>query len=173
MNRTSAHALLESLEAYDLYELDILAESNPTLVRTADEHGFYPLHKVAWFGDVELANRLLDLGAQVDARNFGGNTPLHLAAFRGHMAMIRLLLTRGADVDALDGGGRTALFGAVFDANEPVGLLLLSCGARFGDAEGGRLLLAAKERRLDGLAEALLDAGAKPSDDDPNRAATR
>lgn len=168
MNRTSSLAFLESLEAYDLYELGILVESNPTLARTADEHGFLPLHKAAWAGDEELAGRLLDLGAHMDARDSGGNTPMHLASFRGHMAMIRLLLARGADVDATEGAGHTALFAAVHDGNEPTALLLLSCGARFGVAEGGRLLLAARERRLNGLAEALADAGAKSSakDDD-------
>lgn len=146
-----------------MYEIGILVESNPTLARTADEHGFVPLHKAAWAGDAELAARLLDLGARVDSRDAGGNSPLHLASFRGHMAVVRLLLARGADVDARDGTGRTALFASVFDGNEAVALLLLSFGARFGDAEGGRLLLAATERGLAGLTGALIEAGAKSS----------
>ena len=163
LNRTSAHAFLESLEAYDMYEIDMVAESNPEFARTADEHGFVPLHKAAWAGDADLAARLLDLGARVDARDAGGNTALHFAAFRGRMAVVRLLLGRGADVDARDGGGRTALFASVFDGNEAVALLLLSSGAKFSDAEGGRFLLAARERRLNGLVAALIDADAKSS----------
>ena len=173
MNQTAALAILDAVEPYDLFELGVLVESNPALARTADANGFLPLHKAAWAGDEELAARLLDLGAEADARDPAGNTPLLLAAHRGHTAMIRLLLARGASVNARDGGERTALFASVFDRNEPVGLLLLSCGARFGDAEGERLLLAAKERNMAGLVEALLRAGARPPADGPNRAVSR
>ena len=160
MNRMTVHAFLDSVEPYDIYELGILVESNPSLVNSPNEHGFFPLHMVAWIGDVELVGRLLDLGAHVDDRDAGGNTPLHLAAHRGHMAVIRLLLARGADVDARDGAGHTALFAAAHNGNEVVALTLLSHGACLfpGRPEGVQMLHAAAGNGMMGLVEAMLDA---------------
>lgn len=54
-------------------------------------------------GHLELANLLLQHGAQVNVRDKVGRSPLHQAASGGHDAMVSLLLNQGADVGAQDG----------------------------------------------------------------------
>jgi ankyrin repeat protein len=51
-------------------------------------------------GDLEMARRLLDAGADVNARDRFGSTPLELSAWRGFRDVVDLLLDRGAAVPA-------------------------------------------------------------------------
>ncbi len=57
--------------------------------------------------------RLLELGADVDVRNYKGKTGLHYAAKAGFLTVINLLIEKGATIDALDNNGETALFEAI------------------------------------------------------------
>ena len=50
---------------------------------------------------------LLDRGANIEARNGGGQTPLHLAVANTEPYMAEVLLDRGADIHALDGNSKT------------------------------------------------------------------
>ena len=58
--------------------------------------------------DPALVRRLLDLGADVEARDQQAG-PLHLAAGAGHLGVIECLLGAGIDVNCLDGSGETPL----------------------------------------------------------------
>jgi ankyrin repeat protein len=77
-----------------------------------------PLHSAAAGGHLEAARRLLDAGADPDARQSQGFAALHSAAERGDAALTRLLLAHGADVRAttLDGLDVRALAEASGDA---------------------------------------------------------
>ncbi len=55
----------------------------------------------------EVAEILLDRGADVDARDRFGDTPLHAAAEEGNRRLVEVLLAYGADSDARNGDGRT------------------------------------------------------------------
>ena len=57
--------------------------------------------------------RLLELGADIDVRNYKGKTALHYAAKAGFLKVINLLIEKGATIDALDNSGETALFEAI------------------------------------------------------------
>ena len=64
-------------------------------------------HKFLSHKNVELAEKLINAGAQVNA--FGGpshSTPLHLAASYEDTDMVRLLLEYGADPYKKDGDGK-------------------------------------------------------------------
>lgn len=71
-----------------------------------------PLHSAVAQPDaglaLELARRLVDAGAAVDAEQAGGWRPLHQAAAHGHCELVELLLARGADPTATSDGGKTA-----------------------------------------------------------------
>jgi len=60
-------------------------------------------------GDLERVKKLLDRGADIDARGNDGLTPLHCAAFEGHPDVVKLLVEMGADIDARDKDGKTPL----------------------------------------------------------------
>ena len=57
--------------------------------------------------------RLLELGADIDVRNYKGKTALHCAAKAGFLRVIELLIKKGATIDAPDNSGETALFEAI------------------------------------------------------------
>ena len=61
----------------------------------------------------EEVQRLLDLGADIDVRNYKGKTALHYAAKAGFLKVINLLIEKGATVDATDKEGETPLFEAI------------------------------------------------------------
>ena len=54
----------------------------------------------ACYGQVDEVRRLLDLGADVNERDWLYQTPLHLAAKFNRMEVVRLLVGRGANVTA-------------------------------------------------------------------------
>jgi hypothetical protein len=73
-------------------------------VNCVDDRWDSPLHLVARLGvphvTTELAQLLLDNGADVNARRCGGYTPLHYAASGSDAPLVALLLARGADFEA-------------------------------------------------------------------------
>ncbi len=79
-------------------------------------------------GDVELVEKLLKSGADVNVVNEELETPLHLAAGGGHLGLVELLIKHGADVNAQDSEGRTPLCIATAN-NDVVVELLLKHGA--------------------------------------------
>jgi len=78
-------------------------------VDAANRQGFTALHVAAQEHAIEVMDQLLQAGADVDARNFYGNTPLWVAVFnsRGRGEAIELLLRNGADPDAINHAGRS------------------------------------------------------------------
>ena len=67
------------------------------------------LHWAVWDGDAGKISRLLEEGADPNARNKDGLTPLHCAAGHGNPATIAALIEAGADPDARDENGYTLL----------------------------------------------------------------
>jgi ankyrin repeat protein len=65
--------------------------------------------------DVHRLRQLLDLGADVNARDARGNSPLMLAGAYAGPDTMRLLLDRGAEVNATNAAGATALMRAASD----------------------------------------------------------
>ena len=70
--------------------------------------------EAAFHGHLAICRLLIDKGAQVEARNFGGSTPLHYAASQGHIEIVRLLCDRGADVEARNINGWRPLHWAAY-----------------------------------------------------------
>jgi len=74
-----------------------------------DEQGYTALHYACYYHwDARVAERLLDRGADPNAKTFGLETPLHLASYAGLTGQIRLLKERGADGEARTKKGETA-----------------------------------------------------------------
>lgn len=67
------------------------------------------LHAACYDGRADIAELLLQLGADVDAREVNGRTALHDAANNGHLEVIDVLLRHGARLDAEDSQGMTPL----------------------------------------------------------------
>jgi ankyrin repeat protein len=78
---------------------------------------------------LELATRLLDQGASLDARDRLGAKPLSHAAKAGHLQMVDLLLARGAPIDARNLAGSTALYFAAEGSHIAIAQRLIERGA--------------------------------------------
>lgn len=88
------------------------------------------LHSAALGGNVDMLRLLLELGANPNVEDIGGQTPLHLVAAIHPPEMTRLLLDARADPNArVKGHGLTALHLATLAGNNDAVLHLLDHGA--------------------------------------------
>ena len=87
------------------------------------------LYEAAEVGDLTEVKRLLERGAEIDARNGDSRTPLHAACYDGHLEVVRLLLSGGAKIGARDNDGETPLHRASRSGHSEVVVELLSGGA--------------------------------------------
>lgn len=80
-------------------------------------------------GNTEVAQKLLEQGADVNASHPDGGTSLIKAAARGHHDTVRALITAGARVDGKDAEGWTALAWAAEFGRIEIVKMLLAAGA--------------------------------------------
>jgi ankyrin repeat protein len=80
-------------------------------------------------GDIFSVERLLNEGANVNARASNGATPLMGAAYRDYPRTTRLLIARGGEVNARSADGLTALHYAAGAGNTEIVDVLLMAGA--------------------------------------------
>jgi ankyrin repeat protein len=125
----------EAVAVADLARVDRLLAEDPARLHEATPDGFTALVLAAWLGHRELAERLLERGADPGrpAINATAMTPLHAAAgcrrSEESLAISRLLLDRGAPLEAIEAGGFTPLHLASAQGNRELVLLLLERGA--------------------------------------------
>lgn len=96
---------------------EVVLRHKPDL-RLRDAKGHTVLHYAAMRtpADIALLERLLDAGAEINARDYDdGHTALAIATMRGHEEAVRFLVKRGADVNLADLNGQTPLFHALRD----------------------------------------------------------
>lgn len=144
--------------------------------------GLTPLHCAAYANDTPRLRSLLAAGALVNARDDLGRTPLILASEEASVETLTALLDAGADVNARDTAGNSALTTALSNEAPDAALLLVRRGAdpnvpdaqkdtplhlafRLSDMPRGldsvpNSVAEAQARKIDGLIEALVRAGA-------------
>ena len=105
-------------------------------VNRASADGTTALHWAAYYGELELAQRLIRAEADPDTRNDYGSSPLGEAATKGDLEMISLLLEAGADADSANPEGQTALMAVARTGNIAAAKLLLDKGADINAVEG-------------------------------------
>ena len=122
-----------------------------------------PVHDAASQGNVAAIEALLAGGAEIDARDPGGETPLIRAILEGHADVAELLIADGADVMARNERGLTPLHAAAYSGSAELTQLLLDHGAELEDTanvSGATPLMLAAEENHVAVAELLLVRGA-------------
>ncbi|KAK3773373.1 hypothetical protein RRG08_023251 [Elysia crispata] len=102
-----------------------LIKTDTTIVNDEDEDSNTALHLAAQCGHHKVVKLLLDLGADVSARNYNAWTPLDLAASKGWTKTCSVLLEEDAPVDPIDKNKTTPLhLASSFGHSKVVKLLL-------------------------------------------------
>ncbi len=116
--------------------------------------------------DVQAVRKLIEKGADVNARDAEGNTPLILASFYASPECVALLLEKGADANAANKAGVTALVRAA--TNYEKTRLLVDAGAqvrvRTADLGNTPLILAARRAGNSRTVQMLLERGASATE---------
>lgn len=155
--------------AHELVNSDLFYNESVFHFRTSAT----PLHIAAKDGDAAEAARLLDAGAEREARMLPyGLTPLAAAVRNLNFDVAELLLERGCDPDARDDDGETPLMAAARRKNAPMLELLLRHGAdpSLTDGKGATAIRFAAARSGEDAGEeaclaavsVLLERGADP-----------
>lgn len=100
------------------------------------KRGAAPLHAAAAFYAPAAIDRLVECGANVNARDDDGDTPLHAAAYHNIGIAVVKLIQHGASVNALNFLGQTPLDFAVSRKNKTAIALLRDCGGNIGKDVG-------------------------------------
>jgi uncharacterized protein len=108
-----------------------LVEENPAIVNSYSSDGFTAIHLASFFGSKEIAQFLIQNGADVNAvaKNLMKVMPLHSAVARSHFEIAELLVSNGAEVNAVQDGGIAPLHEAAQNGNLEIAKLLLKNGA--------------------------------------------
>lgn len=123
--------LFEACAAGRRARVEVLLDRAPMAASGYSADGYPALGLAVFFGHEEIAQLLLEHGADVNApsKNAQRVTPLHAAVARRNVKLVGELLGRGADPNAEQAGGFTPLHGAAYHGDREVVEALLSRGA--------------------------------------------
>ncbi|HZO75847.1 MAG TPA: ankyrin repeat domain-containing protein [Ktedonobacteraceae bacterium] len=151
--------LFEAAAVGEIERVQQLLDADPTLINTYSHDGWTPLHLASFFGHKEVAQLLLQRGADVAARsrNATGNLPLHAALAGRRFDVAQLLVMHGSNVNIQDQYQWTALHHAAYSGNLTMVELLLTNGAKLDvkNNKGQTPLQIARERHHSDVAKRL------------------
>lgn len=159
---SSKKSNLDIFEATAIGDLKCLKkhlDQQSNLLNDYSMDGFTPLGLAAFFGQLELVEFLISLGANLNlaSNNDFKVTPLHSAAAKKQYDIAQLLIKNGADVNAQQISGVTALHSAAHNGDVPLVNLLLKNGANSMAKmkEGQTPLVMAEEKGFTEIVEIL------------------
>ncbi|KAL2814093.1 ankyrin repeat-containing domain protein [Aspergillus cavernicola] len=126
--QTLNRQLLQAVTEGSILHTQALLANNASIINInyTDNQGQTPLHRACQARtrtrtsngngngneDELLINLLINHGADVEMRDFLGNTPLHLACAAGNQQAVELVLRAGADVNSMLNDGAAGIHGA-------------------------------------------------------------
>lgn len=122
--------LLESVEKSDTVQVTVLIKEGANVDAAREGDRATPLILASNKGCVQIVEKLIEAGADVNAKNRNGWTALMGASSNGHLNIATLLVTARADVNAKHSYGWTALKLASQKGHTQVRGLLLRNGAK-------------------------------------------
>ncbi|KAK6330118.1 hypothetical protein TWF718_003546 [Orbilia javanica] len=144
------------------YALKVLVEKNKTLLETTNSDNATALMWYAEKGQLRKLRYLLEMGANIEAKDGYHRTALTKAAVKGNIDIIEFLVEKGANIEAKDINGQTPLFRAVYGEKADAIELLLDKGADIEakDEDGRTSLMQAAGRGNIDIVGLLVEKGA-------------
>lgn len=165
---------LPGMGKYDRFRMEVGAghlenlrkalKHNPEFATKVRKGWGTALHEAAQMNRAEIAELLLQNGAEANGVGINGYSPLHLAARSGCDDVIKVLLAHKANVNAADQDGNTPLWHAAAGGHTNTIVLLLANGADVNarDRHGNCPLSGAIMNNRYGVVPLLLSHGANP-----------
>lgn len=110
-------------------------DNNLSQLSRVDSWGCTVMHYAAKGGSAPIVQKLVDVGAAVEALDAWDETPLHLAARAGRIEVCDILINGGASIDAMNAEECTPLIVAGRGDHEAICRLLISHGANVASVE--------------------------------------
>jgi RNA polymerase sigma factor (sigma-70 family) len=147
----AAYTLLMASTVGDLARVKELLRADPSRANEIDPCGRRPLSGAAGKGHTEIVRKLLECGADPNAKEAisQGGMSLHLAASNGHVDIVRMLLEYGAVPEHWVDSSGDALSAAYSQGHKEILQLLYAHGGTM------QLQVYAAEHRIDVIAEVL------------------
>lgn len=160
---TGMHIAAQFGSLFEILNFLVEIDQKSLDINAIDEYGQTPLLIAIYEADWNASERLLNMGARIDADRRDGYTPVLGAVIRGNKDILQQLLGKGASVDDEDEDGYSALHLAVLHGNKNITSLLLKAGASIDAVERSRnetpLHIAVRMGYSD-IVQILLDSGA-------------
>ena len=117
-------------------------------------------YAVNWAEDIEMAQLLLDAGADIAKRDWNGDLLLDGPIWEENLEMVQFLVEAGADVNAPDGNGRPPLATAISRENLETVQFLVNSGANVNQPDFGGSTLMWWTLDSEDIVQFLIEAGA-------------
>ncbi|XP_061388342.1 myotrophin [Musca vetustissima] len=98
--------IIWSIKNGDLDQVQSCVAEKSSIVN-AEYNGRYPMHYAADYGQHEVLEYLIAMGAHLDVKDKHGITPLLAAIWEGHTKCVKLLLEKGADKNGKTPDGKS------------------------------------------------------------------
>jgi ankyrin repeat protein len=135
MERT---ALISACTTNNVALIKLLLAKKADVNKVPYDDSYSPLGTACMYGYLDVLPVLLQAGANINQKNYYGQTALHLAIEHYRAEVVYWLLSQhGIDVKAKDGDGHTALHMATRQNNMKMVLKLIQAGADVNEADYG------------------------------------
>ena len=124
-----ADSLHEAVKKRDIETVRLLIKTGADLNAWDRTDGWTPLHMAVYHGYTDIAEILVNAGANVDGKDQYNNAPLHYGALLGRKDTVRLLIDKGADVNIKGSDGIIPLHSAISKDHLETAKLLIEKGS--------------------------------------------
>jgi ankyrin repeat protein len=102
-------SLHDAVRDGDIYNIKSLIQAKASVNSRGPSVDTTPLHIATSSNNKDIAKLLVDLNADVNARNIDGQSPLHNSAYLGYNSIVEFLVDVGADINIRNNDGDTPL----------------------------------------------------------------
>lgn len=159
VNDLRAQDFQSAIRSADLSEIEKAVKADPKVLEGVQ--GQPAIIFALQSGQVDSARKLMELGADLSAKNQQGHSVVHWAVMRRNNDFLQELIDEGAEIDLKDNNHYTPLIMAVYYANVDGAKTLLKagCSVDVEDQQGMSPLHASMGRGNEELIDILLEKG--------------